>query len=530
MVIQCLTIVSTEFLHTSAIQVTSKPVQTKSEAVESKWLGLLMNMGDTPHPEDSYIPGASRERVKYIRDMLSKAVQAKRTQEGGDLMPNVIAKEVRHLYNELTAQSEKMAFFLVLEHDLGVDHSNILHLAENLVNVKDTGITAVLRAEDRLRQVLEPHYIQLLSHISRLEGGVKFIVDMRSDLQDGLTSETQLTARQELQALSTSIKHLLAQWFSVGLLDLQRVTWNSPCSVSEKVIRYEAVHPIQGWDDLKRRLAPDRRCYIFTHRSMPQEPIVVLHTALEYEISDNIQSILSEPEVDIDDCEYELENRTTAIFYSICSTQKGLAGVDLGNFLIKHVVRELQHEFPNITQYATLSPIPGFRAWLTLELKDAIENKDERALRPPLFRDKEMSGLLRMRSKGGTECAASVFKELIERDNWHKDQDIIDCIKAPLMRLGTRYLYEEKRRGFAFDQVANFHIRNGATMWRLNWMADTSARGLHNSLGLMVNYKYVLEDVDNNNQQYLLNGTIAASKPFLEILDSETPGNTARVE
>ncbi|EDO28710.1 predicted protein [Nematostella vectensis] len=215
-----------KFLHTSAIQVTSKPVQTK-----------------------------------------------------------VIAKEVRHLYNELTTQSEKMAFFLVLERDLGVDHSDILHLAENLVNIKDTGITAVLRAEDRLRQVLEPHYIQLLSHISRLEGGVKFIVDMRSDLQ---------------------------------------------------------------------------KCF--------------------------------QPSI------YEL--------YS------GLAGVDLGNFLIKHVVRELQHEFPNITQYATLSPIPGFRAWLTLELKDAIENKDERALRSPLFRDKEMSGLLRMRSEGGTECAASVFKTL----------------------------------------------------------------------------------------------------------------------
>ncbi|EDO37176.1 predicted protein, partial [Nematostella vectensis] len=371
--------------------------------------------------------------------------------------------------------------------------------------------------EDRLRQVLEPHYIQLLSHISRLEGGVKFIVDMRSDLQDGLTSETQLTARQELQALSTSIKHLLAQWFSVGLLDLQRVTWNSPCSISEKVIRYEAVHPIQGWDDLKRRLAPDRRCYIFTHRSMPQEPIVVLHTALEYEISDNIQSILSEPEVDIDDCEYELENRTTAIFYSICSTQKGLAGVDLGNFLIKHVVRELQHEFPNITQYATLSPIPGFRAWLTLELKDAIENKGTN-------RHSFETSYVSLRRRF-TVCfmLLLLFQELIERDNWHKDQDIIDCIKAPLMRLGTRYLYEEKRRGFAFDQV-------GATMWRLNWMADTSARGLHNSLGLMVNYKYVLEDVDNNNQQYLLNGTIAASKPFLEILDSETPGNTARVE
>ncbi|KAK3754839.1 hypothetical protein QZH41_011313 [Actinostola sp. cb2023] len=409
-----------------------------------------------------------------------------------------------------------------MERDLGVDHQEIKEVAQSLLNVKDQGIPTVLRAEDRLRQVLEPHYIQLLSNISRLEGGVKFIVDLRNDLSEILSDQSTVSHRQELQDLSSSIKTLLAQWFSVGLLELERITWNSSCSILEKIIRYEAVHTMQGWNDLKRRLAPDRRCYVYTHRSMPREPIVVLHTALEYQISDNIQSILSEPEVDIDECEYELENRTTAVFYSISSTQKGLSGVDLGNFLIKHVVRELQHEFPNITQYATLSPIPGFRHWLLLCLNESIENEGSPDTSTSILLDDERAKLLQYH---GDQHPSLVLKELIQRADWHQDIAIVECVKTPLMRLCASYLYEEKRRGFAMDPVGNFHIRNGAWMWRLNWSADTSPRGLANSLGLMVNYRYILEDVDRNNQQYLLNGHIAAPEEFLSLL--RKPNNTS---
>ncbi|XP_031549423.1 malonyl-CoA decarboxylase, mitochondrial-like [Actinia tenebrosa] len=489
--------------------------QYQSQLVESNWLDLLMRMADKS--DDIDIPGASKDQVAQIRTMLSRAVRVKRSQEGGDLMPNAIAKEVRHFYNELSTRIEKMAFFLIMERDLGVNHQEIREVAENLIKVKDLGVPTVLRAEDRLRQVLEPHYIQLLSHISRLEGGVKFIVDMRNDLSEILSDQSNVFSRQELQALSMSIKNVLAQWFAVGLLDLERINWNSSCSVLEKIIKYEAVHTIQGWEDLKRRLAPDRRVYIYTHRSMPREPIVVLHTALEYEIPDNIQVILSEPEVDIDDCEYELENRTTAVFYSISSTQKGLSGVDLGNFLIKHVVRELQHEFPNITQYATLSPIPGFRHWLLFHVNESIENEaNEESSSSSILLDDERVKLLD--HGNGHLSPSSIFKDLIQTEDWHRDETIVECVKGPLMRLCARYLYEEKRRGFALDPVANFHIRNGAWMWRLNWSADTSPRGLENSFGLMMNYKYVLEDVDRNNQQYLFNGHIAAPQHFLDLL------------
>lgn len=482
--------------------------------VESRWVNLLLKMADHDVPTTEALP--SQNRMTQIHEMLSTAVRMRRTVSSGDLMPNAVAKEVRHFYSGLMTKAEKLAFFLVLERDLGVDHAEVMETAASLSKAQKNGVPAMLRAEDKLRQALEPAHIQLLSQISKLQGGVKDIVDMRNDLLEGLNDEKDPVARQELQALSTSIKNLLAQWFAVGLLDLKQVTWDSPGSILEKIIRYEAVHSMYGWEDLKRRLAPDRRCYIYTHRSMPGEPVVVLHTALEYEISDNIQVILSEPEVDRDEYEYELEKRTTAVFYSITSTQKGLSGVDLGNFLIKHVVEQLQHEFPNITQYSTLSPIPGFRQWLKLQISHALDQQ-ENDLPQTLLLEDEQKQILGARQNTDMSSLV-VFKEILETSDWHRDPAISNCLKSPLLRLCARYLYKEKRRGFVMDPVGNFHIRNGACMWRLNWFADLSARGLQNSFGLMVNYRYVMEEVDKSNQQYLLNGTVAASPQFLELL------------
>ncbi|KAK2570748.1 Malonyl-CoA decarboxylase [Acropora cervicornis] len=458
----------------------------------------------------------SGNRITQIREMLSKAARMRRTDSTGDLMPNAVAKEVRSFYSSLKTKEEKLSFFLVLERDLGVDHEEVIRATGSLVNAQKNGVAAILRAEEGLRQTLEPAHIQLLSQISKLPGGVKNIVDMRCDLLEGLSDVKDPVPRQELQALSSSVKNLLVQWFAVGLLDLRRITWDSPASILEKIIRYEAVHSIQGWGDLKRRLAPDRRCYIYTHRSMPGEPVVALHTALEYEIADNIQVILSEPEVDRDEYVYELEKRTTAVFYSITSTQKGLSGVDLGNFLIKHVVQELQHEFPNIEQYATLSPIPGLRQWLKLQINNALEQEEKGVPQMVLLED-EVKQIIEINQRTVKGPLAS-FKEILETTDWYQNSLMADSLKKPLLRLCARYLYEEKRRGFVMDPVGNFHIRNGACMWRLNWLADLSARGMDNSFGIMVNYKYVLEEVDKNNQQYLLNGTVTASPQFLELL------------
>ncbi|XP_078372842.1 malonyl-CoA decarboxylase, mitochondrial-like isoform X2 [Oculina patagonica] len=393
-------------LHQRALNRTSSSIAVHN--VESRWLSLLLKMADHSQPSVEAIP--SQMRMTQIRDMLSRAARMRRTDSAGDLMPNAVAKEVRHFYSGLLTKAEKLAFFLVLERDLGVDHGEVMEVTKSLASAhsQENGLPAILRAEEKLRQALEPAHIQLLSQISKLPGGVKDIVDMRNDLLEGLNEEQEPVARQELQALSSSIKNLLAQWFAVGLLDLERVTWESPGSILEKILHYEAVHSMYGWEDLKRRLAPDRRCYIYTHRSMPGEPVVVLHTALEYEIADNIQVILSEPEVDRDECEYELEKRTTAVFYSITSTQKGLSGVDLGNFLIKHVVEELRQEFPNITQYSTLSPIPGFRQWLRVQLSFALEQQANNIPQTLLLED-EQKKLLESRENTGLS-AISLFK------------------------------------------------------------------------------------------------------------------------
>ncbi|XP_067049154.1 malonyl-CoA decarboxylase, mitochondrial-like isoform X1 [Acropora muricata] len=482
--------------------------------VESRWLNLLFKMAE--HSPSSSEVLLSGNRITQIREMLSKAARMRRTDSTGDLMPNAVAKEVRSFYSSLKTKEEKLSFFLVLERDLGVDHEEVIRATGSLVNAQKNGVAAILRAEEGLRQTLEPAHIQLLSQISKLPGGVKNIVDMRCDLLEGLSDMKDPVPRQELQALSSSVKNLLVQWFAVGLLDLRRITWDSPASILEKIIHYEAVHSIQGWGDLKRRLAPDRRCYIYTHRSMPGEPVVALHTALEYEIADNIQVILSEPEVDRDEYVYELEKRTTAVFYSITSTQKGLSGVDLGNFLIKHVVQELQHEFPNIEQYATLSPIPGLRQWLKLQINNALEQEEKGVPQMVLLED-EVKQIIEVNQRT-VKSPLALFKELLETADWYQNSLMADSLKKPLLRLCARYLYEEKRRGFVMDPVGNFHIRNGACMWRLNWLADLSARGMDNSFGIMVNYKYVLEEVDKNNQQYLLNGTVTASPQFLELL------------
>ncbi|KAJ7363447.1 hypothetical protein OS493_009601 [Desmophyllum pertusum] len=368
------------------------------------------------HTQPSTEAVSSQTRMTEIRDMLSKAARMRRSDSAGDLMPNAVAKEVRHFYSGLSSKAEKLAFFLVLERDLGVDHGDVMEVATSLTSAQENGVPAILRAEEKLRQVLEPAHIQLLSQISKLPGGVKDI--------EGLNEEKDAVARQELQALSSSIKNLLAQWFAVGLLDLRQVTWESPGSILEKVLHYEAVHSMYGWEDLKRRLAPDRRCYIYTHRSMPGEPVVVLHTALEYEIADNIQVILSEPEVDRDECEYELEKRTTAVFYSITSTQKACSGKNYSmNFQTLHSTQHcLQFLAFNIGSDCSCTA-PWKQQANDIPKTLLLEDEQKRILE--CHQNTDLSPL-------------SLFKELLETSDWYLDSSIADCLKIPLIRLCTK--------------------------------------------------------------------------------------------
>ncbi|KAK7108427.1 hypothetical protein V1264_016169 [Littorina saxatilis] len=452
-------------------------------------------------------------------------------------------------YRTLQDTQNKMAFLGQLSQQYSIDQDAVLQGAHTLASSQDRGEAQVIKSMERLRSAMTPRYQTLFQQIGRIEGGVKFLVDMRADLL-GCIGGSTLTSELDtvnFYALNRLLRELLTLWFAVGFLELQRVTWTSPCDIVQKISDYEAVHPIRSWTDLKQRVGAYRRCYTFTHHSMPREPVVVLHTALTSEISSNIHSIIHNPRFRANTPESEStstqQNRnpsafdeeedpsqiTTAVFYSITSTQKGLQGVELGNYLIKSVVRQLQSEFPHLSQFSSLSPIPGFRDWLVRQINSQLQRSDigEEDSGKPLLSQSEIQSLKNVRQSQNAS-ALETFKRFVQSNQWLARQDTVEAVKGALLRLCARYLYLEKRRGLAFNPVANFHLTNGAVLWRINFLADTSIRGLNQSCGLMVNYRYYLSDTKSNSQNYLLHHTIPASPTVLELLRSELSPSPAQ--
>ncbi|XP_048828091.1 malonyl-CoA decarboxylase, mitochondrial [Brienomyrus brachyistius] len=450
--------------------------------------------------------------TKTMDEILKKTVGPLPTYETKDkspLPPESNSVEFMHFYRSLDKE-QKLEFLDKLSLDFGVDHRNVLELAGKLLETQTRDLATVLQAEDRLRYSLTPRYRQLLSHISRVEGGVKFLVDLRADLIEIISSKA--SDSPHIRDLSGTLKGLLSEWFSVGLLRLERITWQSPCEILQKISQYEAVHPVRNWTDIKRRVGPYRRCYAFTHSAMPGEPLVVLHVALTQDISSNIQTIVRE--FATLDTEEDMNKVNAAVFYSISSTQAGLQGVELGNYLIKRVVRELQSEFPHLSQFSSLSPIPGFSAWLQgLLSQHRREGRGTGLLSEMEW--KEVEAALGMEADAMT---LDSFWKLLTTNEWIRSQSLVRTLEPALMRLCAWYLYGEKRRGYALNPVANFHLQNGATMWRLNWLADTSPRGIANSCGIMVNYRYFLNETSVNSAAYLQTKVIAASEQVLNLV------------
>ncbi|EHH31899.1 Malonyl-CoA decarboxylase, mitochondrial, partial [Macaca mulatta] len=309
------------------------------------------------------------------------------------------------------------------------------------------------------------------------------------------------------QEMNGVLKGMLSEWFSSGFLNLERVTWHSPCEVLQKISEAEAVHPVKNWMDMKRRVGPYRRCYFFSHCSTPGEPLVVLHVALTGDISSNIQAIVKE----CPPSETEEKNRiAAAIFYSISLTQQGLQGVELGTFLIKRVVKELQREFPHLGVFSSLSPIPGFTKWLLGLLNSQVKDHG----RNELFTDSECKEISEI--TGGP--ANETLKLLLGSSEWVQSETLVRALQTPLMRLCAWYLYGEKHRGYALNPVANFHLQNGAVLWRVNWMADVSLKGITGSCGLMANYRYFLEETGPNSTSYLSSKNIKASEQVLSLV------------
>ena len=346
-------------------------------------------------------------------------------------------------------------------------------------------------AKAALRKALEPPRLKLLTQFTSIPAGPKFLVDLRAFL---------LKVRKDdklLAALESDLRGLLAAWFDIGFLELARIDWNSPAALLEKLVDYEAVHAIRSWRDLKNRLDSDRRCYAFFHPRMPGEPLIFVEVALVKGLAGSVQGLLDEKAPVQDPKEAD-----TAIFYSISNCQQGLAGISFGNFLIKRVVTELSNEFRNLKTFATLSPIPGFRAgWMT---KLAAND-------PGLLSDEEAASLM---SAMPAEHGAAALAAILAKRHWWKEAALRKTAEPVLMRLCARYLLVESGRGSsrrARDPVAHFHLSNGARVERLTLCGDTSDKGAKESATLMVNYLYDPGKIEDWHEDYAGEGRRNAS-------------------
>ncbi|KAJ0405983.1 hypothetical protein ATCC90586_000799 [Pythium insidiosum] len=517
----------------------SQAVRSAAPAVATTALRSFHSVDPTAPPRDEDVPPSSFLQEVDLhnpsagdRARLSKIIQEVVLTKSnvGDFVPRVVIGNLCAKYRTLNLDGKKH-FLLILARELHVDpalvEQSLNYFAENFAHVQHDSMTPgrseidwhhehierFLRTFRGLRQSLTPMYETFFQQIlSQREGGMLFLIHMRADLLQVLRKNAESGAEAAaLRSLDASLKSFLASWFEVGFLNLQRVTYeHSPGRLLEKIIRYEAVHPVGTIIELKRRLGRGRRCFAFFHPSVPDEPLVFVHVALVKELANSMPYIKHETE--------HLEDEShakAAIFYSISSTQKGLQGIDLGNFLIKEVAKALKREHPQLEIFSTLSPIPNFVPWL----------KSQRA-RTDLIPDDDRLRTLRRVLSSRLDSADSltpvdVVLEAIDIEKWHEEPSLVAALKPVLMRVGAHYVYHEKKRAKALCQVANFHIRNGAIFERLNWLADPSAKGIRQSAGMMVNYKYDLSRVESNNENYLVHNAIAIGKQPLQVLDGE---------
>lgn len=404
-------------------------------------------------PADARDRRKAREVAEHCAELLS---------ERGEVSGAALARDALAAYLALPASSVA-AFIGILVDEFGPVPEDIHEVA------------AAYRAEPSaqnliaLQRVVETPRQELFRRLNMAPGGTAALVALRARVL------AELRANPSWQAIDADLGHLLGSWFNRGFLTLARIDWHTPAIVLEKLIQYEAVHAITSWKDLRRRLEADRRCFAYFHPALPDEPLVFIEVALVKGMSGAVQPLL-----DVASPVGDAAAADTAIFYSITSCQPGLRGISFGNLLIKQVVQELRREFPRLDTFATLSPIPGFRGWLAREAAAAAPD-------------------------------AVAAHAALGEPGWHEAPATAERIRAPLMTLCARYLLEARSGDEPADPVARFHLGNGARMERLNWLADVSADGLRRSAGLMVNYLYRLDDVEENHEAYVREHRVVAS-------------------
>lgn len=396
----------------------------------------------------------------------------------GEASGVALARVLLDRWNAMS-ESGRLEWFLMLARELGPDQQALKDAVAAWLDVPTPGNAG------RLHQAAEPRRQELFRRMNMAPGGTALLVRLRESLLD------LLPQHPELAAVDDDLLHLLASWFNRGFLTFGRVDWHSPAVLLEKLIAYEAVHPFRGWDDLRRRLGPDRRCFAFFHPALPDEPLIFVQVALTQGMADRVA-----PFVDPDRPFEDPAKADTAIFYSISNCQKGLRGVSFGSFLIKQVAAELQREWPSLLTFATLSPVPGFRRWLASLVKGLPAAGEQDEARKILV-----------------EVAAG-----LERPGWQEEPETAKALRGPLSALCAHYLTQAKRPdGSPLDPVARFHLGNGARLERIDWLGDTSPNGLRQSAGLMVNYAYRLDRLEQNHEAYVNDGRVVAARGVLSL-------------
>ncbi len=418
---------------------------------------ILNRLVRTVVPQPNEAARAHRHAARVIdawRELLS---------DRGEVSGAAIARVALDAYRDLEA-AYLAEFFLLLAADFAPAEAALRDAAESyLAQPSDAHLLQLQQAAASPRQ-------ELFRRLNQAPKGTSTLVNAREHLQIGLNSHP------EWRVIDADLVHLFNSWFNRGFLTLQRIDWHTPAIVLEKLIKYEAVHEISGWRDLRRRLQADRRCFAFFHPALPEEPLIFIEVALVRGISNSIQPLL-DTEAPVTDP----EKADTAVFYSITNCQPGLRGVSFGNLLIKQVAQKLGEEFPRIKTFSTLSPIPGFTAWLAREA-GAID----------------------------AEPAQDAIHALATAD-WHLQPELAASMKEALVPLCAHFLLNAMRDGAPADPVARFHLGNGARAERLNWLADTSRRGLKNCAGMMVNYVYHLDQIEDNHEVYVREHRVAAT-------------------
>jgi malonyl-CoA decarboxylase len=389
----------------------------------------------------------------------------------GEASGTALAREVVTLFREMEGP-DRVAFLQMLNNEFSYNPIDLRAAATTYADEPSA------ENYQSLRSTVEAPRMELLRRMNMAPGGTGAILIMREFLLQ------LLSERPDLIPLDTDFRHLFSSWFNRGFLQFERIEWRTPAAILEKLIAYEAVHAIKGWDDLRRRLANDRRCFAFFHPALADEPLIFVEVALTRGLAHRIQPLLDAP---IE--RPEEEDFNTAIFYSISNCQLGLAGISFGNLLIKQVVDAISAELPAISNFATLSPIPGFCRWLEQRLTND----------PPDFLTPEEI-------------------DLLKQPDWVENEVLRQSLKKNLMRLCARYLTQVSKRGHAYDPVARFHLGNGASIERINWAGDLSAKGLHQSAGLMVNYRYAPDQIVGNHEAYVSGGKIASSPKVRALL------------